>query len=638
MSRLLVNNLKKTFGEELLFDFVSFEVADNDRVGVVGVNGSGKTTLFRVLMDDISCDSGDIAFGRDTKIGYMEQHVCRNPENNAYDEVLSVFSALAQTERDLESLRIRMQHNTGDALTTLIEEQTLLRERFERDGGLTFRARARSAMLGLGFAEDQLSLRVGVLSGGQKAKLQLAKMLLSGANLLLLDEPTNHLDIDSVEWLEDFLRGYNGAFLVISHDRYFLDRITTRTFEMENHHLTVYNGNYTRHLDLKQEAKIAAERRYSNTRKEINRLQGIITQQKQWNQERNYRIIASKQKVIDRLEDTLEKPENEPDTFHFQFSQRRVSGNDVLAVRDLGLSFGGPQIFSDVSLHIQRGERIFLLGPNGCGKTSLLKVLLGEYVASSGSFRLGAGVEIGYYDQIQQGIPTDKTVIDAFWDDDPTMTETQVRSALAVFLFRGDDVFKPVSALSGGERARLLLLKLMLSQANFLLLDEPTNHLDIVSREALENALDQYPGTLLIVSHDRYLINKAADRIYDLQPNGTVEYVGNYDDYLEKKKAQSVAEKPIQKSEGRGGEYRQKKEQEALLRKKRNRLKKLEELIADAEENLAELENQYTDPEIAADYEKMLCLNEQVAQAKHTLDEFYDEWMVLNEELSVENM
>ena len=571
MSRLLVNNLKKTFGEELLFDFVSFEVADNDRVGVVGVNGSGKTTLFRVLMDDISCDSGDIAFGRDTKIGYMEQHVCRNPETTAYDEVLSVFSALAQTERDLESLRIRMQHNTGDALTTLIEEQTLLRERFERDGGLTFRARARSAMLGLGFAEDQLSLRVGVLSGGQKAKLQLAKMLLSGANLLLLDEPTNHLDIDSVEWLEDFLRGYNGAFLVISHDRYFLDRITTRTFEMENHHLTVYNGNYTRHLDLKQEAKIAAERRYSNTRKEINRLQGIITQQKQWNQERNYRIIASKQKVIDRLEDTLEKPENEPDTFHFQFSQRRVSGNDVLAVRNLGLSFGGPQIFSDVSLHIQRGERIFLLGPNGCGKTSLLKVLLGEYVASSGSFRLGAGVEIGYYDQIQQGIPTDKTVIDAFWDDDPTMTETQVRSALAVFLFRGDDVFKPVSALSGGERARLLLLKLMLSQANFLLLDEPTNHLDIVSREALENALDQYPGTLLIVSHDRYLINKAADRIYDLQPNGTVEYVGNYDDYLEKKKAQSVAEKPIQKSEGRGGEYRQKKEQEALLRKKRNR-------------------------------------------------------------------
>ncbi|MGI6262139.1 MAG: ABC-F family ATP-binding cassette domain-containing protein [Acutalibacteraceae bacterium] len=636
MSRLLVNNLKKTFGDDLLFDHVSFEVADTDRIGVVGVNGSGKTTLFRILIDQTSCDSGDIAFGKETQIGYMEQHVCKNLETTAYDEVLTVFSALARAERELESLRIRMQHCTGDVLSGLIEEQTLLRERFERDGGLTFRARARSAMLGLGFTEEQLSLRVGVLSGGQKAKLQLAKMLLSGANLLLLDEPTNHLDIDSVEWLEDFLRSYSGAFLVISHDRYFLDRITTRTFEMENHHLTVYNGNYTRHLALKQEARIAAERRYSNTRKEIGRLQGIIAQQKQWNQERNYRIIASKQKVIDRLEGTLEKPEDEPDTFHFQFTQRRVSGNDVLTVKELALEFGGKPIFSGVSMHVQRGERIFLLGPNGCGKTSLLKVLLGEYAASAGSFRLGAGVETGYYDQIQQGIPTDKTVIDAFWDDDPTMTETQVRSALAIFLFRGDDVFKPVAALSGGERARLLLLKLMLSHANFLLLDEPTNHLDIVSREALENALEQYPGTLLIVSHDRYLINKTADRIYDLHPDGAVEFIGNYDDYLEKKKATSTTEKPTQKSESRGGEYRQKKEQEALLRKKKSRLQKLEESIAAAEDTVSTLESQYADPEIATDYERMLQLNEQVSQAKCSLDELYNEWVALNEELSGE--
>ena len=633
MSRLLVNNLKKTFGDELLFDHVSFEVADSDRIGVVGVNGSGKTTLFRILIDQTSFDSGDIAFGKETQIGYMEQHVCKNLETTAYDEVLTVFSDLAQTERELEALRIRMQHCTGDVLSGLIEEQTMLRERFERDGGLTFRARARSAMLGLGFTEEQLSLRVGVLSGGQKAKLQLVKMLLSGANLLLLDEPTNHLDIDSVEWLEDFLRGYSGAFLVISHDRYFLDRITTRTFEMENHHLTAYNGNYTRHLALKQEARIAAERRYSNTRKEIGRLQGIIAQQKQWNQERNYRIIASKQKVIDRLENTLEKPEDEPDTFHFQFTQRRVSGNDVLTVKDLALGFGGKPIFSGVSMHVQRKERIFLLGPNGCGKTSLLKVLLGEYAASAGSFRLGAGVEIGYYDQIQQGIPTDKTVIDAFWDDDPTMTETQVRNALAIFLFRGDDVFKPVSALSGGERARLLLLKLMLSHANFLLLDEPTNHLDIVSREALENALEQYPGTLLIVSHDRYLINKTADRIYDLHPDGAVEFIGNYDDYLEKKKAASVTEKPAQKSESRGGKYRQKKEQEALLRKKRSRLQRLEESISSAEDTVSSLEGQYADPEIATDYEKMLRLNEQVSQAKAALDELYNEWVALNEEL-----
>ncbi|MDD6175866.1 MAG: ATP-binding cassette domain-containing protein, partial [Firmicutes bacterium] len=387
---------------------------------------------------------------------------------------------------------------------------------------------------------------------------------------------------------------------------------------------------------LKQEARIAAERRYSNTRKEIGRLQGIIAQQKQWNQERNYRIIASKQKAIDRLEDTLEKPEEEPDTFHFQFTQRRVSGNDVLAVKDLSLGFGGEPIFSGVSMHVQRGERIFLLGPNGCGKTSLLKVILGEYAAGGGSVRLGAGVEIGYYDQIQQGIPTDKTVIDAFWDDDPTMTETQVRNALAIFLFRGDDVFKPVSALSGGERARLLLLKLMLSHANFLLLDEPTNHLDIVSREALENALEQYPGTLLIVSHDRYLINKIADRIYDLHPDKAVECIGNYDDYLEKKKSAPAVEKPKQKNTGRGGEYRMKKEQEAMLRKKRSRLQKLEKAIPAAEDVVSALESQYADPEIAADYEQMLQLNEQVAQAKATLDGLYSEWMSLNEELSGE--
>lgn len=641
MSLLNVSNIKKSFGTDLLFDGVSFEMEEGDHIGLVGVNGSGKTTLFKILIDEISRDEGEIYLSKNAIIGYMEQHVCRNLHISAYDEVLGVFASLSAMEQRLEKIQAELVYagqsgqNTGQT-DQLVEELALLHETYEREGGLTYRSRARSALLGLGFTEEQLSLPVGVLSGGQKAKLQLAKMLLCGANLLLLDEPTNHLDIASVEWLEDFLKNFHGSFFVISHDRYFLDKITSRTFEIENKKITLYKGNYTHYLAQKEENRIAAERQYSNTRKEIVRLEGVVTQLRQWNREKSIRTAESKQKMITRLEQTLEKPEDTPEAIRFNFQLRHGGSNDVLDLDNLALSFDGKILFRHVSLHIRKKERIFLLGPNGCGKTSLLKTILGTYAPDQGTIKLGASVDVGYYDQIQSGLSLNKTVLDEVWDDYPRMTQTEVRNALAVFLFHGDDVYKEVAALSGGERARILLLKLMLSQVNFLLLDEPTNHLDITSREALEQALNDYEGTLFIVSHDRYLINKIADRIYYLDENGATEYLGNYDFYLENKKTPpSLAENGDIPS--KPNDYRLQKEKSAELRKRRAHLRKLEQEIAEKEEEIVSLEKEFENPEVAADYEKTLELSSLLEEKKSLLEDCYAQWMEVNDALGQED-
>ena len=637
MALFSASNLQKSFGTDVIFSGASFEIQEGDHIGLVGVNGSGKTTLFRVLTGDLPSDGGEIYQANSAVIGYMEQHVCRDLEKSAYSEVLSVFSPLLEMERELEEINHRLQAKAGN-LDELIERQAALTERFEREGGLTYRARARSALMGLGFDDTQMAQPIAVLSGGQKAKLQLAKMLLSGANLLLLDEPTNHLDIESVEWLEDFLRAYHGAFLVISHDRYFLDRITQRTFEMEHGRLTAYRGNYTAFLAQKEENRLAMQRKYDNTKREITRLEGVVAQQRQWNREKNIRTAESKLKVIERLESTLEKPEDSPESLRFTFPIHQRGGNDVLITEDLALSFGENHLFSDVNLHVRRGERVFLIGPNGCGKTSFLKTLLGQYKPDRGEIRFGAGIDVGYYDQIQANLDLNKTVLDEIWDAYPRMTQTEVRNALAVFLFFGDDVFKPVSALSGGERARVLLLRLMLSQDNFLLLDEPTNHLDISSCEALEDALQGYEGTLLIVSHDRYLINKIADKVYCFEETGVSCTLGGYDAYLEAAhaKAQVQQASSAQAPSARAAEYRVRKEQQAALRKDKAALRRLETEIAETEERIAALETQLGDPETAADYEAVARISSELEEARAQNEDLFSRWTELSERLEAQ--
>ncbi|HEX3037723.1 MAG TPA: ABC-F type ribosomal protection protein [Oscillospiraceae bacterium] len=633
MALLSASNLNKAFGTDVIFSNVSFEIQENDRVGLVGINGSGKTTLFKLLTGEYSADSGDIFKAKDTVIGYMEQHVCKDLDRTAYNEVLTVFAPLLKTERELEYINQQLQAKPKN-MDSLIEKQMLLNDSFVNGGGLTCRSRARSALLGLGFDDQQMAMPIGVLSGGQKAKLQLAKMLLSGANLLLLDEPTNHLDISSVEWLEDFLRSYSGSFIVISHDRYFLDKITNRTFEMENQRLTLYKGNYSSYLSQKEESKLAAQRKYDNTKKEISRIEGIVTQQRQWNREKNIKTAESKLKVIDRLESTLERPDAEQESIHFHFDISQRGGNDVLTVENLALAFDSKELFQNVNMEIHRGERIFLIGPNGCGKTSLLKTLLNTYSPTDGEIKFGAGIDVGYYDQIQAGLDPKKTVLDEIWDSYPKMTQTEIRNALAVFLFCGDDVFKSVSTLSGGERARVLLLRLMLSRANFLLLDEPTNHLDIGSCEALEAALQSYEGTLLIVSHDRYLINKTADRIYCLDHDGATEYIGNYDNYLEKRKIdveQEIAEAPVKTNE-----YKERKKRDAELRKSRAALRRTEQEIDDVEQQVSALEQELLKPEIASDYEATMELTNKMDALRKRNDELFELWSKLSEELEQE--
>lgn len=633
MAILTVNNIKKMFGTDVIIQDITFEVQKGDRIGLVGINGSGKTTLFKVLNGEYTADEGTFTPARETSIGYMEQHVCRDMEKPAFDEVMTVFAPLLKMEAEIEVLTTKISE-MPENLNELIEKQAELNDRFIADGGLTCRNRAKSTLIGLGFAPEQIYAPIGVLSGGQKAKIQLAKMLLGESNLLLLDEPTNHLDIPSVEWLEDFLKNYNGSYIVISHDRYFLDAVTNRTFEIENTHLTEYKGNYTKYLQLKEENRLAMQRVYDNTQREIKRIEGIIEQQKRFNQERNYVTIASKQKSIDRLQATLEKPEDDPDTIKFQFKASQRGGNDVLEAEELALSFGDHRLFKNVNLDIKRGEKVFLIGPNGCGKTSLLKVLLHIYKQTFGDFRFGANIDIGYYDQAQGNLDESKTVIDEIWDLHPYMTQTQVRSALAVFLFKGEDVYKPVKGLSGGERARVLLLKLMLSKANLLILDEPTNHLDIGSCEALENALLGYDGTLFVVSHDRYLINKLADKIYYLTPSGTTLYLGNYDAYLEARQKQEAA-KAAAEAENENAVpkantvYKQKKERAAEIRKRRAALSKCEREIEAAEAEIDTLNELLSNPETASDYEKMMEITNKITEQKALADSLMNDWTEL---------
>ena len=627
------NDISVSFGGETLFHDVNFRLEENGRAGLVGVNGCGKTTLMHVINVRQEAETGGISKAAGIKLGCMEQYVIRDDNITLYDEVLEIFRPLIDAENELADIAVAI--DTGDHSEQTLSRQMQLQERFEREGGLTYKSMTCSALVGLGFSEDDFNKPISVMSGGQKSKAQLAKLLLSGSNILLLDEPTNHLDITACEWLEKFLTEYKGAYIVISHDRYFLDKVTDTTFEMENRTLREYKGNYTRYLELKAEAREAQQRVYDRTVKEINRIEGIVEQQKRWGQEHNFITAASKQKQADRLKETLEKPEDLPEAIKFTFRAKEGGANDVLIAKGLSKSFDGTAVFTNAELDIKKNTTTFILGENGCGKTTLLKILTGEYQADSGEYKFGNNIQFGYYDQAQTDLDPSKTVIDEVWDRYPGMTQTQVRSALAQFLFKGDDVFKNVGKLSGGEKARVSLLKLMLSKANMLLLDEPTNHLDIHSREALENALASYGGTLLIVSHDRYLINKLADRIVWLGKTGTVNIDGNYDRYIELKEAKAQSEQAVQvkAAEGKKNDYKERKERESTLRKLSGALKRCEQAIDEIGLKTAELAQQMSQPEIATDYEKTSALAQEIEALKEKEEALTAEWMELSEQI-----
>lgn len=627
------NDISVSFGGETLFHDVNFRLEENGRAALVGVNGCGKTTLMHVINGRQEAETGGISKAAGIKLGCMEQYVIRDDNITLYDEVLEIFRPLIDAENELADIAVAI--DTGDHSEQTLSRQMQLQERFEREGGLTYKSMTCSALAGLGFSEEDFNKPISVMSGGQKSKAQLAKLLLSGSNILLLDEPTNHLDITACEWLEKFLTEYKGAYIVISHDRYFLDKVTDTTFEMENRTLREYKGNYTRYLELKAEAREAQQRVYDRTVKEINRIEGIVEQQKRWGQEHNFITAASKQKQADRLKETLEKPEDLPEAIKFTFRAKEGGANDVLIAKGLSKSFDGTAVFTNTELDIKKNTTTFILGENGCGKTTLLKILTGEYQADSGEYKFGNNIQFGYYDQAQTDLDPSKTVIDEVWDRYPGMTQTQVRSALAQFLFKGDDVFKNVGKLSGGEKARVSLLKLMLSKANMLLLDEPTNHLDIHSREALENALASYGGTLLIVSHDRYLINKLADRIVWLGKTDTVNIDGNYDRYIELKEAKAQSEQAVQvkAAEGRKNDYKERKERESTLRKLSGALKRCEQAIDEVGLKTAELAQQMSQPEIATDYEKTSALAQEIEALKEKEEALTAEWMELSEQI-----
>ncbi len=624
MVLLRVDNVTKSFGETTLFSGVGFVVMEKQRLGLVGVNGSGKTTLMRILCGQDNADSGQISLLRDRRIGYLAQHAQFDPQKSLYDETLYVFSDLMEAEAELDALHEAMESHP-DNLQALIQRQAALCERYQAGGGLTYKARTRSTLMGMGFSETDLTLPMSALSGGQKSKVQMAKLLLSRSDLLMLDEPTNHLDIQSVEWLESYLLEYPGSMVIISHDRYFLDKVTTGTLELENGHLQSYDGNYTAYLAYKQEQREIEEKHFQTAQKEIRRMEEMITRFRSWNRERSIRTAEHKEHQLEKLRESVKKPEKAPMAIRFALNAKEGGGQDVLIAQNLSKSYD-KLLFKNVNLQIKQGERVFLLGPNGSGKTTLLRILLGQILPDSGAVRFGARIFPGYYDQHQSSLALNGTPISEIQDAYPAFNETQVRNALAAFLFRGDDAFKPISALSGGERARVELLKLMLGQYNLLLLDEPTNHLDAPSREALEAALLDYDGTILAISHDRYLVNRLATRVLALSSDGLYESIGNYDDYLAHlcqlatapKEQAVIAKEPTQSAIRRDNAAQQ--------RRYRAQLRKAEDDIAQLEEAIALQEILLSSPEVVSDYQRILKENAELESLKSSLEEAMHRW------------
>ena len=638
MIMLSCNNVSKSFGVETILEDISFSVNEGDKIGIVGVNGTGKTTLFKVITGIFPHDKGDIFTSKNCRLGYLEQNTNFYSEKTIYDEVVSVFSDLIEAEEELRSLEHQIaslsakESSSGDQLKKAMDTYGKKYEEFEKKNGYAYKSEVRGTLKGLGFSDEEMNKPVNVLSGGEKTRVLLAKLLLSKPSLLLLDEPTNHLDADAIEWLEAFLRSYEETIMIISHDRYFLDQSVNRIFEMENKRLTSYNGNYT---EYQKQAKINREirlRQYENQQRDIKKQEESIERLKAYGREKHLKRARSKEKMLDKV-DRLDKPQELRKKARFNFVLRHHSGNDVLKAQGLGKSFGDRKLFEGVDFDLYRGEKVALIGPNGVGKSTLFKIIMGDESQDQGEYKLGQGVDIAYFHQEQKSLNLENSIIDEVWDDNPHMTQTEVRNLLGAFLFEGEDVFKSIRSLSGGERARVAILKLILSKSNLLLLDEPTNHLDIDSKEVLEDALKEYEGTLITISHDRYFLNTVVDRILVLKPDGIEEYLGNYEYYQNKKKEESeksyLAEMEDLPSKTKT-QIKEERRREKELKKNENKAKKL---IKDIEVEIELLEKQiggldymlcqeevYTSPERTRE------VNQEKSDLEKRLSKLYEKW------------
>ena len=635
---LSCKNINKSYGIDVILEDVTFTVQENEKVGIVGVNGSGKSTLLKIIAGDIEKESGEIFIGRNISIGYMSQDFSFESNSTVYDELLTVFARLIQMEKDLRSLEIRIS-SLGSSADKEIAEPLLrsyanLQEEYKNSNGFGYRSQIKGVLKGLGFSEEDYGKPVSLLSGGQKTRIALGKILLQNFNILLLDEPTNYLDIESVEWLEEYLKNLKCTALIVSHDRYFLDMVTDRTFEIENKTLKEYDGNYSKFIERKQQLREMQLKDYAEQQKEIARQEAIIARFRQYNREKSIKQAESREKALNRIE-RIEKPDAPVKNIGLKFEPSVRSGNDVLTVENLEKSFDA-LLFRNVSFDIKRGEKAALLGPNGIGKTTILKIITGALKADSGYVRLGANVNAGFYDQEQESLNYSNTVIDEIWDEYPHLNQTELRTKLAAFLFQGEDVFKEINKLSGGERSRVALLKLMLSKTNFLLMDEPTNHLDIISKEVLENALMNYSGTVLLVSHDRYFLNKVATRIIELRQEGCLQYNGNYSYYLSKKKQMeiSTAGREAEDSETatvNKNDWLKQKEEKSNLRRQQKRLEAVEAEIEQCEKRIAEIDDLMKLPEVFTDHIKCQELHDEQDRLKKKLDSLYEEWSELSE-------
>ncbi len=632
---LSCNNITKSFITDLLFSNISFVINENEKVGLVGINGAGKSTLLKIIIGDLTADSGEIILSSDTSIGYLAQNAMLASERTLYDEILTTKETLIKMEQELFKMENEMAFFRDDTegFKEFSEKYAAFRNDFELKGGYSYRSHIKGILKGLGFSEEEFDNPVSILSGGQKTRLALAKILASQPELLLLDEPTNHLDISAVEWLEAFLSQYKGALIIVSHDRFFLDKTTSRTIELEGTKCTSYNGNYSFFSHHKEINREIEEKHYVNQQKEIKKQEEVIKQLRSFNREKSVKRAMSREKALSKIEQ-LDKPLYLKDKMTFSLSPRIESGNDVLFARDLKKQFDDKLLFSNINFEIFKGDKIALIGPNGCGKSTLLKIITENIEKTEGNIKLGANVQIGYYDQEHSLLNLDNNLIEEISDAYPNMTEGEIRNVLAAFLFTKDDVFKKILSLSGGEKGRLTLVKLMLSKANFLILDEPTNHLDLISKEILENNLRGYTGTLLFVSHDRYFINQVANKIFDLAQSKIEIYPGNYDYYLEKKKqnVQALSNKNEPELSQNKAQWLQRKEEQANQRKKEKLLEKTEQMIHDIEEKISKIDILMCESEIYTNHLKV----QELAQEKHDfeleLNELYEQWNLIVEE------